>query len=419
MELIDTLHIDLDRLNSDLEKYARFGKDPKGGITRPSFSQPDLGVRKLFIKELRHLGLETTIDGAGNIWGRLKGNGKKSGSIVIGSHLDTVPNGGKYDGALGTLMAKEVIQTLIENGITPEHDIDIVSFTAEESNDFNISTFGCRSFAGRLSTDFLKDVSDSKGLRLVDALNRVGGGIENYSSMKQLRKDKKAFIELHIEQGKRLEDKNISVAIIDNMVGIYRNKVTITGEANHSGTTMMNNRIDALTAASEMILSVERFAKDDPTDLVGTVGKLDVSPNAANIIPGKIEFILEIRGETEERINHTLEEIQKCWQEIARKRKVIIDQEVIQNQKPVKMDSDVVRILQKTAEDSSEPYLILASMARHDAGYMAEVCKSAMIFVKSIDGKSHCPQEYSTPEDIEKAGNLLLQGTLNVDREID
>ncbi|TCP29445.1 N-carbamoyl-L-amino-acid hydrolase [Scopulibacillus darangshiensis] len=417
--MIGTIQINIDRLNKDLDKYARFGEDPEGGITRPSFSEPDLGVRKLFIKELRYLGLEVSIDGAGNIWGSLKGSGKKSGSIVIGSHLDTVPNGGKYDGALGTLMAKEIIRTIIDNKISLDHDVDIVSFTAEESNDFNISTFGSRSFAGRLSPGFIKGVSDSNGLRLADALKSVDGGIDRYASMNYLRKDKKAFIELHIEQGKRLEDKNISAAVVDNMVGIYRNTVTVTGEANHSGTTMMADRNDALTAAAEIILAIERLGNADPTDLVATVGRLSVAPNAVNIVPGKVEFTFEIRGETESSVQKMIESIQDYCEEVSEKRRVTIDQEVIQDQKPVAMDAGIVHILQKTAEELSEPYLTVTSMARHDAGYMTEVCKSAMLFVKSIDGKSHCPEEYSTLDDIEKAGNVMLQGILNVDRELD
>lgn len=245
--------INMERLLSDIEKYATYGKDVHGGITRPSFSQADIKIRDLFINELKDMSLGVVVDGAANIWGRLKGSGKKSGSIVIGSHLDTVPNGGKYDGALGVLMAKEIIKTLMEYNISPDHDIEIVSFTAEESNDYNLSTFGSRSFVGRLSPHVVMEAVDSKGIRLVDALKKVGGNIEQFPMMEELKRDKKAFIELHIEQGKRLEAKNISVAVVDKAVGVYRSIVTVIGEANHSGTTMMTHRADALVAASSTL----------------------------------------------------------------------------------------------------------------------------------------------------------------------
>ncbi|MDO7486899.1 M20/M25/M40 family metallo-hydrolase [Peribacillus frigoritolerans] len=173
------MKINIDRLMSDIREYAEYGKNDQGGVTRPSFSQADHEVRARFIKELENMDLKVTIDGAANIWGRFKGNGKKQGSIVIGSHLDSVPNGGKYDGPLGVLMAKEIIKTLIENNVILDHDLEIVSFTAEESNDFNLSTFGSRSFVGKLNIEVLQDVFDSTGARLSDELIKAGEALIN------------------------------------------------------------------------------------------------------------------------------------------------------------------------------------------------------------------------------------------------
>lgn len=412
------MNINLDRLMTDIEKYAEYGKNEQGGVTRPSFSEADQKVRKLFIEELEEMGLNVTIDGAANIWGCLKGTGKRKGSIVIGSHLDSVPNGGKFDGPLGVLMAKEIIQTLIENKVSLDHDIELVSFTAEESNDFNLSTFGSRSFVGRLDPEILKDVRDSTGALLSEELKKVGGGLDQYPCMEQMRQDKKAFIELHIEQGLRLEIRNIPMAVIDRVVGTYRSMVKVAGEANHSGTTMMQDRRDALAAAAEMILEVEKICREGNGEVVGTVGKLNVLPNAANIIPGQIDFILEVRAGSDEKIQNTVKAIEKVWQDIALKRQVKIHQEVFLDQKPVVLDKELVTILQNTAAGMDEPYLTLPSMAIHDAAHMASVTKSVMVFVKSIDGKSHCPDEFSRPEDIEKAGNLILQGILHLDRAL-
>jgi hydantoinase/carbamoylase family amidase len=413
------MHINMDRLLTDIEWYASYGKDSRGGVTRPSFSEADLEIRDVYIRELREMGLEVSIDGVANIWGKRRGTGKKAGSIVIGSHLDTVPNGGKYDGALGVLMAKEIVKTIMEHNISLDHDLEIVSFTAEESNDFYLSTMGSRAFVGRLTPDELKVACDSQGILLVDALEKAGGGMKRFHEIEELKKDKKVFIELHIEQGKRLEAKNIAVAVVDKAVGIYRSKVTVFGEANHSGTTMMAHRKDALTAAAEMILEVERLSTEDQTDLVGTVGRLNLFPNTVNTVPGQVEFVLEVRGETEEQIHQVVREIQAGWAIIGERRQVTIEQNVMLDQKPALFDSEVVSIIQNTAEELSEPYLTLASMAVHDAVHMSAIAKSAMIFVKSIDGKSHCPDEYSTPEDIERVGQIFLQAVIKMDQLLD
>ncbi|GHH99878.1 Zn-dependent hydrolase [Neobacillus kokaensis] len=412
------MQVNIQRLMADIEAYADYGKSAHGGVTRPSFSPADYEVRERFIKEIEAMGLEVTIDGAANIWGRLKGTGKREGSLVIGSHLDSVPNGGKFDGPLGTLMAKEIIKTLLEHNVTLDHDLEIVSFTAEESNDFNLSTFGSRSFVGRLTAGMLEHACDSTGRSLNAELTKAGGGLEHFPLMQEMWKKKRAFIELHIEQGQRLESADIAVAVIDKVVGAYRSNVRVIGQSNHSGTTMMEHRQDALTAAAEMVLAVERQCKQSNSGVVGTVGKLNVSPNAANIVPGQVDFIFEVRGETEEKIQQTIAAVQKAWNEIAGRRQVKVEQQTFLDQKPVMLDKEIVHLLQKTAKQMREPYMILPSMAVHDAAHMAKITKSAMVFVKSIDGKSHCPEELSLPEDIEKAGNLILQGIINIDREL-
>ncbi|MEH7178074.1 Zn-dependent hydrolase [Neobacillus vireti] len=411
------MKINLGRLLQDIERYGKYGKNEYGGVTRPSFSYEDHQVRQLFIEELKEMGLEITIDGAANIWGKYKGTGKKKDSIVIGSHLDSVPNGGEYDGPLGVLMAKEIIKTLKEHSIPLDHDIEIVSFTAEESNDFNVSTFGSRCFVGKLTSGMLEDVRDSKGALLSEELKKVGGGLEKFPEMKEMHKDKKAFIELHIEQGQRLESANISMAVINSVVGTYRSFVSVKGDPNHSGTTMMVNRRDALTAASEMILEVERYCKSKG-DIVGTIGRLNVSPNAANIIPGQVDFIVEIRAESQGIIQEAIDSIQDVWNEISSRRQVKVSQEVFLDQKPVRLDQELVAVLENTAREMKEPCLTLPSMAVHDAAHMASVTKSVMVFVKSIGGKSHCPEEFSEPEDIEKVGNLILQGIIRLDRTL-
>ncbi|WP_340084755.1 Zn-dependent hydrolase [Siminovitchia sp. FSL H7-0308] len=409
------MRINIDRLMSDIERYGTYGLDPKGGLTRPSFSEPDYQVRELFMKELKEMGLAVYVDPIANIWGRWSGEDTSKKSIVIGSHLDTVPNGGMFDGALGVLVAKEIMKTIIEHEVPLKHTLEIVSFTAEEPNDFNLSTMGSRTFTGKLTKEDLMTVTDSKGTKLKDAVEKAGGSLERLPIEKD---DIAAFVELHIEQGKQLESAELPVGVVDRIVGIYRDKVTIIGESNHSGTTMMNDRFDALTAASEMILAVETILRNHGTDAVATIGKLDVFPNAANIIPGKVDMVLEIRSGTAAERIELKKMIYQKWDEVIDRRKVSINVVNILDQQECQFDEQIVQWIQESAKDLQIPYTTFSSMAGHDATHMADVAKTAMIFVKSINGKSHCPEEFSKKEDIEQAANVMLNAVLNIDQKL-
>lgn len=399
----------------NIHTYATYGQDPNGGITRPSFSEQDYQVRERFIKELKEMNLDVHIDSIANIWGRYKGSSDEVKPIVIGSHLDTVPNGGKYDGALGVLTAKEIIQTFKDNNITLKHPVEIVSFTAEEPNDFNLSTMGSRTLLNKLKQSTLMKTTDSRGTLLKDAVDKAGGSLKNLPLSK---KEIGAFVELHIEQGKRLENAELPVGIVDSIVGIYRDRVEVKGVANHAGTTMMKDRNDALLAASEMAIAVENVLLENGSDAVATVGKYNVYPNAANIIPGKVEMILEIRSKSQEERQFIKTQIYNRWEQIVEERKVTLKTDNILDQQERKFDKDIVNCLRNTAEQMKVPCTTFASMAGHDATHIAEIAKTAMLFVKSINGKSHCPEEYSTQEDIEVAANVMLRSIIKIDQEL-
>lgn len=411
------MQININRLMQEIEYYAQYGWELDKGITRPSFSEEDYRVREVFINQLEKIGLLVTVDPIANIWAKLSSENENSSTIVIGSHLDTVPNGGKFDGALGVLVAKEIIQTLLENNISLKHHLEIVSFTAEEPNDFNLSTMGSRALTEKLTYSQLIKASDSKGTKLSDAVKKAGGDLEKLAEIK--KENIAAYFELHIEQGQRLEKHNLSVGVVNRIVGIYRNYIQVYGEANHSGTTMMSDRMDALTAASEMVLAVEKVTRNFNTDAVATVGKLNVHPNAANIVPGLVDFILEIRSADREERMAIKREIDKEFDRIQNARKVNIVAENILDQQETTFDSDIVRLLRETADSLEIPYTTLASMAGHDATHLADITKTAMIFVKSIKGKSHCPEELSLAEDIADAANIMLHAVLKADSELD
>lgn len=410
------MKINIDRLMEEIERYATYGKQMSGGITRPSFSEEDYQVRELFSQQLKDLGMSVSVDAIANIWGTLEGDGRSEKPIVIGSHLDTVPNGGKFDGALGTLVAKEIVQTLVEQQQSLKHPIQVVSFTAEEANEFNFATMGSRSFVGKLTDKELKEAQNHEGLKLDDAVKRAGGDISQLANA--ATPSLAAFFELHIEQGKKLEKQNLPVGVVNSIVGIWRDTVIIDGEQNHSGTTMMNERKDALAAAGEMVASVQRLAKQLDTDAVATVGKFNVSPNAANIIPGRVEFILEVRSADKKERESLVHEIHQSFETIKNNHGVKMSIQNNYNTQESEFDKELVGLLEQSAETLNVPYTVIPSMAGHDAMHLAGVTRAAMLFVKSINGISHNPEELSLQEDIEQSANVLLNAVLLADEKL-
>ena len=347
------MNINIDRLMKEIEYYGAHGFIPDEGVTRPSFSADDYTVREIFVNQLEQMGLDVRIDPIANIWGKLVSQNENAQSIVIGSHLDTVPNGGKYDGALGVLVAKEIIQTLQENGIALNHHLEIVSFTGEEANDFNLSTMGSRALTGKLDYETLVNAVNSANEPLSTFVKKAGGDLEKLADI--TRDDITAYLELHIEQGKKLENSNLSVGVVNGIVGIYRDKIIVEGEQNHAGTTMMNDRSDALVSASEIVLSVDRIAKSIASNAVATIGKLTVFPNTASIIPGCVELILEIRSVDKKERQKIVDEIYLDIAKIQEKNNVKIISENLLDQQESIFDKEMVEILQNVAELAWNP----------------------------------------------------------------
>lgn len=408
------MEINIDRLMADIEAYAKYGQEKNGGVNRPSFSAADYEVRNLFMQDLKALGMNVSVDPIANIWGTLPGTGEKDAPLVIGSHLDTVPNGGKYDGALGVLAAKEVAQTLIDHNITLSHPLQIVSFTAEEANEFNFSTMGSRAMSGKLSTQELLAASDRSGRSLETSVEKAGGDLLQVDA--EEKRAMAAYFELHIEQGSKLEKEKLSVGIVDSIVGIYRDLVTIEGQQNHSGTTVMRTRKDALAAAGEMVAEVQKLALALNSDTVATVGKFEVFPNAANIIPGRVEFTLEVRSANKKERESLVQQIHEAFHAIKDRHDVKMAVANSYNTQECDFDRQLIGILEEAAAESGIRYTTLPSMAGHDAMNLAALAPSVMIFVKSINGISHSPEELSVPEDIERSANLLLNGLLKADQ---
>ncbi|WP_193790098.1 Zn-dependent hydrolase [Paenibacillus beijingensis] len=414
------LRVNAARIARTIEELGAFGLNAADGLDRTTFTPAELAARDWLKANLREeLHLDVRVDEAANIWARRDGKNDKLPVIAFGSHIDTVPNGGKYDGALGVILAMEVMAVLEENGILTRHPLELVSFSAEEPNPFGLSTFGSRTVAGKLRRSDLQGVANDQGELLTNALAAAGGDPARYEQARRRPEELAAFLEVHIEQGKRLLERDIPVGVVTAITGIYREEVTVLGVANHAGTTLMHDRCDALMAASEIMLAFEAVCREHPApETVGTVGKIANYPNAANIIPGKVQFHLEIRGKTRAEIQEALEEWERRTAAVCIQRGVRVERKLLLDQHPVSMDTLMQDICAQQAELLGYPHFSLGSMAGHDAAHMAALTRSCMLFVPSLDGKSHCPEEESRTHDIEKVANVLLHAILALDEEL-
>lgn len=414
------MEINVKRLEENLAELAKIGRNAQGGIDRALGDATDREAREWLCRYWKeNLGLQAATDGIANLWLEQPGT-EALAPLAIGSHHDAVPNGGMYDGALGVLMATEIMQTLQEAGVKTRHPLRLVSFTGEEPNPFNVSTLGSKVACGRLKkADLEKLYHRDTGKPLQETLLQIGGDLERVDEALIKPGQIAAFLECHVELGRRLFDKGIACSGVDTIIGIYRENVVIEGDANHAGTTVMRDRQDALLAASELMLAFERIVKEENSDdVVGTCGYISVSPNEANIIPGRVELTLELRTSGDAVKERVVRALDAPQQEIMQRRRVKIERNVNLDQPAMPLDQVVRDAVADGVRAVGEPFEELVSMAGHDAANMARVTRSGMIFAQSIDGKGHCPYERTDIRDIEKTANAMLAAVLKLDKEL-
>ncbi len=409
-----------ERLMSRLYELGKIGRNSSGGMDRQLGSEADAEARK-WIRELWHdkMGLDVAEDPIANLWGTIPGD-VEGRPIILGSHHDSVPNGGIFDGPLGVLLATEVMETIRENNIHLKHPLQIISFTGEEPNSFGTSTLASKVMCGRMGREDIEKLSDrNTGRPLKDAIDDLGGDFEHIENARYPKDKAAAFIECHIEQGRRLIDKGESVAAVTCITGIYRERIIVEGEANHAGTTIPKHRRDGLCGASEVCLAVEKIMNEpDMTDLAATIGYVNVEPNASNIIPGRVTLLLDLRTCEPEKRKKALDRLKDAVAEIEARRNIRIVRELLIDQLEMPMSETVIDALLDAMEYEGQPRRSLVSMAGHDASNMARLTESAMLFVASIGGYSHCPQEDSRPEDIAKAAQVVLDAVLLLDERL-
>jgi N-carbamoyl-L-amino-acid hydrolase len=404
------LRVNGQRIMDHIFALAEFGKNPQGGVSRVAYSDADKQGREYVQGLMKATRLDLTSDAAGNLIGRRAGSENTLKPLLIGSHVDTVPEGGNYDGVVGSMGAIEVAQTLAENNVTLRHPLEVVIFQNEEGG-----LIGSRAIDGELTEKELDLVSRS-GKTIRDGIKFIGGDPSKLNDVRRNKGDIAAYMELHIEQGGTLDTEKINIGVVEGIVGINWWDVTIEGFANHAGTTAMNNRQDALLAAAKFIEAVNRVVTSVPGRQVGTVGRITALPGAPNVIPGKVVLSLELRDLDAAKINLLYEKIRAEAEAIAKSSKTRFDFKEINVNIPAPTDPRIRSVISEVARELGLSTKLMPSGAGHDAQDMARLGPVGMIFVPSVGGISHSPKEFSQPNDIANGANVLLHALLKLDK---
>jgi N-carbamoyl-L-amino-acid hydrolase len=413
------LPLDADRLWSDVMALAEI-TDPGRPYTRRSFSPLFLQGRAWLAKRFADAGLAVRIDTAGNLIGRLDGADPSLGVIAVGSHSDTVPSGGRFDGIAGLATGLEVVRSLRDAGMRLDHAIEVIDFLAEEPSEYGLSCVGSRGMVGALDTGML-DLTEPGGEKLREALRRVGGDPGRLEASR--RRDIKAFLELHIEQGIVLESQSLDVGVVTSIVGIRRIEIVFEGAADHAGTTPMTLRHDALVAAANTVAAVRRIAEqlaaEGPDYFVATVGILSVEPGASNVVPARCRLVMDARSTNSALTRRFVEAVERdsaaCAAAARVERTPLL---TLSDASPVACDPVLREALRRGAQEFGLGETDLASGAGHDAAFMSRICPSAMIFVPCRNGKSHAPEEWADREAIGRGAAVVLHAVKTLDRSL-
>jgi N-carbamoyl-L-amino-acid hydrolase len=405
-----------DRLRVRLERLSAFGRPAGGtfesGVSRVAYSQADVDARAWLLGEIKAAGFTPRLDPAGNVFVRVAGS-TTAPPILFGSHIDSVPSGGNFDGDLGTLAALEVLQACRAAAVTTRHPLEMVLWAHEESTAFGHGTAASRIVAGDLHGGTL--AQEWNGFTRADGIRRIGGDPARIEEAVRKPGAWHAYFELHIEQGGTLERARVPIGVVEGIVSIHRYDVVITGFANHAGTTPMNDRQDALLAAADVVKTVRQVVTSREGRQVGTVGRLEVTPNSPNVIPGKVVLSVELRDLSEPTLDTLGAEIRARFAALARDSRTEIAMTLASRNPPALARAGLQRAIERAAERARLEARRLPSGAGHDAQMIAALCPMGMIFVPSIGGISHSPLERTTWEDCARGAAVLLGAVLEVD----
>jgi N-carbamoyl-L-amino-acid hydrolase len=404
-----------DRIAADIDALAAI-TEPDRPWTRRAFTPMFLEGRAWLEHAMQQAGAVSQIDAAGNLVGVVPGKRPELGSIMIGSHSDTVPDGGRFDGIAGVVVALEVARALRDQGVVLDHTLEVVDFLAEEVSIFGVSCIGSRGMSGTRPAEWLARTHD--GVTLERAITKVGGVPHALAQ----RDDIKAFLELHIEQGPVLQNEQLDVGVVTAIAGITRIEIVVEGRADHAGTTPMSARKDALTTAAWIALGVEELGKAlaaGETHFAATVGEFEMTPNAANVVPARVRMLIDARAELRDDKERFIDEMERGVAAIAEKTGVSVQApRIVSDNQPTPCDPDLLAVLDAACDSAGARHRRMASGAGHDTAWMARITKAAMIFVPCVDGRSHAPDEFASTEDIALGAQVLLDAVVALDKQL-
>lgn len=404
-----------DRIAADIDALAAI-TEPGRPWTRRAFTPKFLEGRAWLERAMQAAGAVTRIDASGNLVGTIPGRNPALGTIVIGSHSDTVPDGGRFDGIAGIVVALEVARALRDGGVVLDHTIEIVDFLAEEVSIFGVSCIGSRGMSGTRPDDWL--ARQSGGLTLQQGIAEVGGD----AGTSEKRSDIRAFLELHIEQGPVLQGEGLDIGVVTAISGITRLEIIVDGRADHAGTTPMGARRDALTTAAWIALGVEELARalaEGGAHFAATVGEFEMTPNAANVVPARVRMLIDARAERRDDMERFVDELDKGVAAIAEKTGLSVSvPRIVSDNPPTSCDAGLLDVLDAACQTTGARHRRMASGAGHDTAWMARITRAAMIFVPCRDGRSHAPDEFATTEDIALGAAVLRDAVLDLDTKL-
>lgn len=416
MRRISTKQLNWEQYQADFRALASIGQNEQGGMDRLAYGLADQEVHKLLAKLAEDAGFEVKWDGAGNLWITRRGTDDGNPEfppLLVGSHMDTVPDGGMYDGLLGVMTAFHAMRLL--DGMPQRRTVTLIVFRCEESSRFNCSTIGSKLLAEKLTGEQLKGYKDKDGISAYDAIRELGGNPDNLYAERKYIKDSFGFMEMHIEQGPVLGERDTDIGIVGYIAAPYRLRITVEGTAAHSGACPMNSREDALTGAAEIILAVERLGQQyDDKRIVATVGKCDVCNGAINVVPGHVELYVDVRGIDKEIVAEVVTKLHEEMNQIAAKRNLKVESAVLSQETPVKLDDDMAELLVEQCVTNMLTFLHMVSGAGHDTMYMAGLTRATMFFVPCEKGISHNKEEAVTDEAIQNGLRLMFATLLRI-----
>jgi len=405
---------DPDRLSCRIETLAGFNDTPGAGVTRFTFSEMDRRARDYLCGEIERAGLAIRTDGIGNIFARLEGSNPDLPPVMSGSHIDSVPRGGKYDGVVGVVCALEALEIIQAEGIVPGRPLELVIFSEEEGPNFGSPLAGSKALTGVYTPEILKTLVNDRGISMYQAAKTAGYDPDSLSAHPMKPGDVHAMIEVHVEQSIVLDSEGISLGVVTGIAGMRWVKVTLQGQPNHAGATPMNYRHDPMAGAAELISAAERTAHEAGPTAVATAGKILCDPNVPNVIPASVELSLDLRDVNREKMDWMLERLEAETEKICNRRGLEYDWSVAGRTEPSACSPRIMDALKDAAKDRGIECMEMTSGALHDTAVLAALTEIGMLFVPSIGGRSHVPEENTSICDIANAANVLTDALIRL-----